>query len=122
MMGGFAEGQPTAVVMLDRERTIGHSFGAINRALGILGTADLQLESSAEIARKLPAWIWACLPEADRNELSPERVADLIHRKNQDAIVAAFVSIAADSASVTPEDAANPTTAGAETPPAASPA
>lgn len=120
MADGFAEGQPTAVVMLDRERTIGHSFGAINRALGILGTAELKLESSAEIARKLPVWIWACLPEADRKELSPDQVADLIHRKNQDAIVAAFVSIATDSASLPGEDGANPTTAGAETQPAAS--
>lgn len=116
MPNGFAEGQPTATVFLDRERTIGHSFGATNRALAILGTADFKLESNADIAKKLPVWIWACLPEADRKELTHEQVADLIHRKNQDAIVAAFVAIAADSAA----DPENPTPAGAETQPAAS--
>lgn len=119
MKNGFAEGQPTATIFLDRERTIGHSFGATNRALAILGTADFKSESQADIAKKLPVWIWACLPEADRAELTPERVADLIHRKNLAAVLAAFVSVAVDSAEG--DGQANPTLAGAETLPAGSP-
>jgi hypothetical protein len=114
-MHGFAEGQPTAVVMLDKERTIGHSFGAINRVREKLGGTDMDPTSDADITQKIPVWIWACLPEADRKELSPERVADLIHRGNQQSVIDAFVQLVKESAA---DEPANPTVAGADTPPA----
>lgn len=117
MPEGFAEGQPTAEVFLDKPRTIGHSFGAVNRVRKLLGTTDLDVSKPGELTEKIPVWIWAFLPESDRKELSVERVADLIHRGNEEAVVSAFVSLVKESS---PEaDPANPTAAGAETQPAA---
>lgn len=80
-MADFAEGQPTAVVPLDKPRTIGFSLGAMRRVRDQLGTLEYDPDSPDALLA-LPAYVWACLSSADRAELSVAQVEDMIHPGN----------------------------------------
>lgn len=84
-MSGFAEGTPTVEVTLDRPRTLGFTLGAMRRAkeLGVLNV-DAQDEVAMMLA--MPEYVWACLSEDGRTELSVNAIAELMNPLNSTEI------------------------------------
>lgn len=89
----FATGTPTVVVALDKERTLGFTLGAMQRIQERLGKNAFSEGETADQMLALPAYVWACLPAADRLELNVEAVADLIHPGNMKAVSDAIAEI-----------------------------
>lgn len=84
-MSGFAEGTPTVEITLDKPRTLGFTLGAMRRAkeLGVLN-ADPSDEVGFMLA--MPEYVWACLSEEGRAELSVAQIGELMNPLNIKAI------------------------------------
>lgn len=106
-MGGFAEGTPIVTIQLDAPRELGFTLGALRRVREKLGTLEVDLEKP-EGSMALPTYIWACLPAADRKDLSIEQIEDMIHPGNMGAIAEALGRLFRASS---PEPKPNPTEA-----------
>lgn len=80
-MAEFSEGTPTVTIDLDKPRTLAFTIGAMRRARQ-LGVLDKDATSEVEFMLALPEYVWACLPEVDRGELSVAQIGELIHPRN----------------------------------------
>lgn len=90
----FATGTPTVTVELDKERTLGFTLGAMQRIQERLGKGAFTEEGAAtDQMLALPVYVWACLPAADRKEISVDEVGDLIHPGNMKAVSDAIAEI-----------------------------
>lgn len=88
---------PRAVVDLDRPRTIALTLAALKRIKDATGTLDMDLTEDA-IFDRAPSIVWASLIDGDREDLTPEAVADLLHAGNLAQVVEALGSLAEASA------------------------
>lgn len=93
---GFAEGTPTVTITLDKPRTLGFTLGAMRRCreLGVL-KLDVQDETAFMLA--LPEYVWSCLPEQDRGELTVESIGEMINPLNMADIAEAVGELWASS-------------------------
>lgn len=85
-MSGFAEGTPTVEIQLGgKSYTLGFTLGSMRRAKEL---NVLTLDASDETALMLgmPAYVWACLSEETRRELSVEAIGELMNPSNMKAI------------------------------------
>lgn len=85
-MSGFAEGTPTRTIDLNgKPHTLGWTLGAMRRAreLGVLG---VDAEDGIALMLALPEFVWACLLEEDREELSVAQIGELINPTNINVI------------------------------------
>ena len=107
----FAEGTPTATVRLGgKSYELGFTLGAMKRAkeLGVL-TLDTSDQSAMMLA--LPEYVWSCLTEEDRRDLTVAQINELINPSNVAKIAEAVgelfrASLPAESASGNAEPAA----------------
>jgi hypothetical protein len=88
-MTGFAEGTPTATVELGgKSYTLGFTLGAMRRAKE-LGVLHNNAESSTDMMLALPEYVWSCLSEEGRTELSVAQISELMNPSNVEAIAEA---------------------------------
>lgn len=87
-MGGFAEGTPTATIQLDKPRELGFTLGAMRRAKE-LGVLNVDADDATGMMLALPEYVWACLDEADRSELTVEGIGELMNPLNMQDIAVA---------------------------------
>lgn len=79
----FPKNVPTAVVQLDKPRTIALTLDALNRLEELTGTPVMEIGMDAgQIVKKLDAWIWSGLDDADREEISAADIRKMIHLGN----------------------------------------
>lgn len=88
-MPGFAEGTPTVTVQLDKPRELGFTIGAMRRA-NELGVLSVDANDNTAMMLVMPEYIWVCLSDEGREELSVKQIAELLHPQN---IKAAMVAI-----------------------------
>lgn len=79
----FPKNVPTAVVQLDKPRTIALTLDALNRLEELTGQPLMEIGlDPAQIVKKLDAWIWSGLDDADRAEISAAEIRKIIHLGN----------------------------------------
>ena len=109
----FAEGTPTASVTLDKPRELAFTIGAMRRAKE-LGVLAVNVEDPTALMLAMPEYVWACLSDKDRKELSVEAIAELISPHNIVGVTEAIGSLFKSSM---PEDTSgNAQPAAVETP------
>jgi hypothetical protein len=78
----FAEGTPTVDITLDgKDYTLGYTLGAIGRARE-LGVEKIDVTDSIAFMLALPSFVWVCLDESGREELSVKQIAELVNPLN----------------------------------------
>lgn len=80
---------PTRTVALDRPRTMALTLGALKRIRDITGSLDMQLDEDS-VFERAPSLVWASLVDGDREDLSPEDVAGMLHAGNLAEVVGAL--------------------------------
>lgn len=95
---------PRTVIELDRPRTMTLQLDALKRIKDQTGSFDIPVEGDAMFDRA-PVIIWCALVDGDREDLSPEDVAGMIHAGNLGGIVGALADLVRQS---------SPTAKGAE--------
>jgi hypothetical protein len=81
-MGGFAEGTPTAAIELNgKPYTLGFTLGAMRRAQE-LGVLEVNAEDATAMMLALPEFVWSCLDEDSRKELSVEQISEMMSPLN----------------------------------------
>lgn len=94
----FPRNVPTAVVELDKPRTIALTLDALNRLEELTGQPIMQIGlDSDNIVKKLDIWIWASLDDEDRAEISASEIRQMIHLGNIARIATAVSSLITDS-------------------------
>lgn len=94
----FPRNVPTAVVELDKPRTIALTLDALNRLEELTGQPIMQIGlDSDNIVKKLDIWIWASLGDEDRAEISASEIRQMIHLGNIARIATAVSSLITDS-------------------------
>lgn len=105
----FPRNVPTAIVQLDKPRTIALTLDALYRLEEITGQPLMGLELDAkEIVKIIDAWVWAGLDDADRAEISRTEVRQMIHIGNLSKVMIAVTSLINASLPENPEGKANP--------------
>lgn len=94
----FLEGTPTAVLQLDKPRTLGFTMGAMRRIKERLGTLDMPIGTDGKIPLDkaldlMPTWIWACMDAPDREEVTVEQLEEMMHPGNLQAISESIVGL-----------------------------
>jgi hypothetical protein len=94
----FLEGTPTAVLQLDKPRTLGFTMGAMRRIKDKVGSLEIPVGADGKIPLDraleiMPTWIWACLEAPDRAEISVEQLEDMLHPGNLPQLTEAIVSL-----------------------------
>lgn len=85
-MAGFAEGTPTATIELNgKVYTLGFTIGAMKRAQA-LGVLEVNAEDGPAMMLALPEFVWSCLDEDGRNELTVAQISELMHPLNTPGI------------------------------------
>jgi hypothetical protein len=86
MQNGFAEGVPTVTIELGgKSYPIGFTMGSMKRAQD-LGVLKVNVEDATAMMLALPEYVWACLNEEGRKELSVDAIRELISPTNLEAI------------------------------------
>jgi hypothetical protein len=89
----FAEGTPTAEIQLGgKSYTLGYTLGAMQRAKD-LGVLKIDMEDDTAFMLALPAYVWSCLNEEGRNELSVEQLGELMNPLNARAVAEAMIAL-----------------------------
>lgn len=105
----FPRNVPTAIVELDKPRTIALTLDALNRLEEITGQPLMALELDAkEIVKLIDAWLWAGLDDADRAEISRSDIRQMIHLGNLSKVMIAVTSLITASLPENPEGKTNP--------------
>jgi hypothetical protein len=81
MRSGFALGVPTTTIELDKPRVLGFTMGSMKRAQD-LGVLNVNAEDPTAMMLALPEFVWACLDEEGREELSVEAIRELMSPHN----------------------------------------
>ncbi len=83
---------PTAVVPLDRPRTLAFTLGAMHRIQEITGKpiAQLQELSESELLTSIHEYVWAMLVNEDREGLTPADIAEMLWPGNLQEVVEGF--------------------------------
>lgn len=88
-MRSFAEGTPTVEVTLaGKAYTLGFTIGAMRRAQE-LGVLNINVEDGTAFMLAMPAYVWSCLTEDARRELSVSDIEELINPTNVRPVVEA---------------------------------
>jgi len=78
----FAEGTPTVDITLGgKDYTLGYTIGAMKRAKE-LNVLDIDTADSVAFMLALPAFVWACMDEEARKELSVSAIEELTNPLN----------------------------------------
>lgn len=81
-MSGFAEGTPTETIELGgKSYTLGFTLGAMRRAKD-LGVLHRNAENETDLMLALPEYVWSCLSEEGRAELSVAKISELMNPVN----------------------------------------
>lgn len=88
----FIEGTPTVVVQLDKPRTLGFTNAVLER-LQQLGAGEMDFKDAISNVRLIPMLIWSCLSFEEREELSVERVKDMVHPRNTQQLSEAIAEL-----------------------------
>ena len=87
---------PTRTVELDRPRTIALTLAALKRIRDVTGSLDMSLTEEA-IFDRAPSLVWAALVDGDREDLTPDDVANMLHAGNLAQVVEALGGLATES-------------------------
>lgn len=110
MENGFTEGTPTVTINLDKPRTLAFTLGAMRRAQE-LGVLSVDVTDGTALMLAMPQYVWACLSNADRKELSVDEIAELMNPNNVQSISAALGELFKVSLPENPEGNASPAAA-----------
>lgn len=72
-------------IQLDKPRALGFTLGAMRRAKE-LGVLDTNAEDATAMMLALPEYVWACLDEEGRNDLTVKAIAELMNPINTPVI------------------------------------
>lgn len=97
---------PRAVITLDRPRTMTLQLDAIKRIKDQTGSFDIP--SGDEMFERAPTIIWCAFVDGDREDLTPEDVAGMIHAGNLAAVVGALSDLVGQSSPKASEGKALP--------------
>lgn len=93
----FAEGTPTAEVTLaGKVYTLGFTLGALRRCRE-LGVLKLDVQDQTAFMLALPEYVWACLSEIERGELTVDGIGELMNSTNMAEIADAVGKLWASS-------------------------
>lgn len=89
MSNGFTDGTPTATIELDKPRVVAFTLGAMRRAKK-LGVLHVDAEDPTALMLAMPEYVWACLSDKDRHELTVDAIAELMSPRNVHEIAEAI--------------------------------
>lgn len=93
----FQEGTPTATVTLGgKVYTLGFTLGALRRCKE-LGVLKLDVTDETAFMLALPEYVWACLPETQRGELSVDQIGEMMNSTNMTEVAEAVGNLWAAS-------------------------
>lgn len=89
----FSEGTPSvSVTLAGKLWQLGYTLGAMKRAKD-LGVLDVDMTDNTAFILALPEFVWACLDESGRTELSVEAIRELLNPLNAKEITRAMVDL-----------------------------
>lgn len=92
-MSGFAEGTPTATIELaGKSHTLGYTLGAMKRAQD-LGVLKIDMDDDVAFLLALPEYVWSCLDEEGRKDLSVELIRELMNPLNSRSIAQGMIDL-----------------------------
>lgn len=90
---GFAEGTPTATISLGgKSYDLGFTIGAMRRSRA-LGVLNVDATDNVSFMLALPEYVWACLDDEGRKDLSVAQISELMNPANVNEIAGAVGEI-----------------------------
>lgn len=92
---GVPLGVPRGTVVLDRPRAVTLQLDALLRLTEALGVPLHELEASPpQMAPVLDAWVWACLTDDDRADVTREEIRAMLHLGNMGDCIQEIIRVA----------------------------